>query len=139
LIAESPYLAPDRNARKFEAAGLPTPYAFAVKPNSDPDIFSYHQAMEDVDKSKWIAAMQKEVHDLEVRGTWVEVPVEQAKTRILPGTWVLRRKRLPDGTVSKFKARYSVRGDLQNEEDSSWKPAHLLLLGLQFGCSLFLP
>ena len=31
----------------------------------------------------------------------------------LPGTWVFKLKRLPDGTPSKFKARYCVRGDKQ--------------------------
>jgi hypothetical protein len=117
LIVASPYLCPDRNARNFEANGLPTPYAYVAKPNSDPDIFSYHEAMCNADQPKWTAAMQKEIADLEVRGTWVEVPANEAKTRILPGTWVLRRKRLPDGTVTKFKARYCVRGDLQDEED----------------------
>jgi hypothetical protein len=109
-------LCPDRNARNFEAARLPTPYAYVAKPNSDPDIFSYHEAMCDADQPKWTAAMQKEIADLQVRGTWVKVPAHEAKTRILPGSWVLRRKRLPDGTVTKFKARYCVRGDLQDEE-----------------------
>ncbi|KAI2499655.1 hypothetical protein MHU86_14836 [Fragilaria crotonensis] len=33
-------------------------------------------------------------------GTWIEVPITEAKTRILPGTWVFRRKRTPDGTIT---------------------------------------
>lgn len=31
------------------------------------------------------------------------------------GTWAFKLKRLPDGSPSKFKARYCVRGDLQRE------------------------
>ena len=34
---------------------------------------------------------------------------------ILKGTWAFKLKRLPDGSPSKFKARYCVRGDLQRE------------------------
>ncbi len=31
------------------------------------------------------------------------------------GTWVFKLKRLPDGTPSRFKARFCARGDLQKE------------------------
>ena len=34
---------------------------------------------------------------------------------ILRGTWAFKLKRLPDGSPSKFKARYCVRVDLQRE------------------------
>jgi hypothetical protein len=51
---------------------------------------------------------------LEKNGTWQVVIESEARGRILPGTWVFRRKRTPDGTVSKFKARYCVRGDLED-------------------------
>jgi hypothetical protein len=34
---------------------------------------------------------------------------------VLKSTWVFKLKRLPDGTPSKFKARFCVRGDLQQE------------------------
>jgi hypothetical protein len=34
---------------------------------------------------------------------------------VLKGTWVFKLKRLPDGSPSRFKARYCARGDLQQE------------------------
>jgi hypothetical protein len=33
---------------------------------------------------------------------------------VIPGTWVFRRKRSPDGTITKWKARWVLRGDLQD-------------------------
>ena len=38
-----------------------------------------------------------------------------AGMNILPGTWVFKRKRYPDGKVKKFKARFCARGDQQKE------------------------
>ncbi|KAI2498726.1 hypothetical protein MHU86_15793 [Fragilaria crotonensis] len=55
---------------------------------------------------KWLKAANDEIQSLQKNGTWIEVPITEAKTRILPGTWVFRRKRTPDGTISKYKARY---------------------------------
>jgi hypothetical protein len=63
---------------------------------------------------KWKDAALAEIQSLEKNGTWQVVNKSEARGRILPGTWVFRRKRTPDGTVSKFKARYCVRGDLED-------------------------
>ena len=45
-----------------------------------------------------------------------------ATTKILPGTWVFRRKRTPDGEIKTYKARYCVRGDLQEGEYDTYAP-----------------
>ena len=59
---------------------------------------------------KWMKAANHEIQSLQNNGTWKEVPITDAKTRILPGTWVFRRKRTPDDIISKYKApRYCVR------------------------------
>ena len=50
------------------------------------------------------------------------VPIADAKAKILPGTWVFRRKRTPDGAISKYKACYCVRGDLEESEPESFAP-----------------
>jgi hypothetical protein len=34
---------------------------------------------------------------------------------VIKSTWVFKLKRLPDGTPSKFKARFCVRGNLEKE------------------------
>ena len=81
---------------------------------ADPDTLSWDGAMaEEHLRDKWIESAAIEIQALEKKGTWDEVPISDAQTRILPGLWVFRRKRTPDGTIKKFKARYTCRGDLQ--------------------------
>ena len=83
--------------------------------NSDPDTLSFEEAMNDADNNEWRKAALKEIQALEEKGTWREVDINDvlSSETILPGTWVFRRKRTPDGTIKKFKGRYCVRGDLQ--------------------------
>ena len=78
--------------------------------------------MEDYDKVKWIRAAEIEIRSLESNNCWVEVPTSDATTKILPGTWTFRRKRNPDGEVSKYKGRYCVRGDLQEGNFETYAP-----------------
>ena len=90
---------------------------------SDPDTLSYDQAMADHPHvQKWLEAAAEEIRVLEAKGTWEEVPKSEAKGRILPGTWVFRRKRKPDGMIKKLKARYCVRGDLQEGVFETFAP-----------------
>ncbi|KAI2508011.1 hypothetical protein MHU86_6418 [Fragilaria crotonensis] len=98
----------------------PSSYKASV---SDPDTLSFNEAMADRDNiEKWLKAANDEIQSLQKNGTWIEVPITEAKTRILPGTWVFRRKRTPDGTISKYKARYCVRGDLQENVQETFAP-----------------
>ena len=97
------------------------PFAFKAA-SSDPDTLSYDEAMRDVDADKWLDAAESEIHSLERQGTWVEVPINEAQSKILPVTWVFRRKRTPDGQIKKYKARYCVRGDLQEGEFETFAP-----------------
>ena len=53
---------------------------------------------------------------------WVEVPMKKATTKVLPGTWVFNVRRAPDGTFKKFKARYCIRGDLQEGDIETYSP-----------------
>ena len=81
---------------------------------SDPDTLTFDEAMADtVNHQGWLEAAANEISALEAKGTWEEVNILQAESKILSGTWVFHRKRTPDGMVSKLKARYCVRGDLQ--------------------------
>ena len=89
---------------------------------ANPDLFSYDEAMSSEHRSEWIKAAIKEITALEKFGCWVEVPIESATTKVLPGTWVFKVKRAPDGTFKKFKARYCIRGDLQEGEFETYAP-----------------
>ena len=89
---------------------------------SDPDTLSYEQARQDKDIDHWREAARIEIEELTSKGTWSEVPEEEATSRIIPGTWVFKRKRHPDGTIKKYKARYCVRGDLQEGDFDTYSP-----------------
>ncbi len=61
--------------------------------------------------------------------------MQDALAKIIPGTWIFRLKRDPSGTIRKFKARYCVRGDLEedNGEDNlasvvAWSTVRLFLV-----------
>ena len=97
---------------------------FKAKTNADPDLLNFDQAMSETDQSeKWREAARIEIQSLEKMNTWTEVPMHLAKSHtILPGTWVFKRKRTPDGTIKKHKARYCVRGDLQDGVFDTYAP-----------------
>ena len=101
---------------------LPPPLVFKATP-SDPDTLTFDEAMRDVNNiAKWMGAASKEISSLEKNGTWKVVPIIDARSKILPGTWVFKRKRTPDGEISKYKARYCVRGDLEDGEPETFAP-----------------
>ena len=71
---------------------------------SDPDTLTYDAILQDSELEEWKKAATNEIASLEEKGTWEEVPIDQAQGTILPGTWVFRRKRAPTGHVIKHKA-----------------------------------
>jgi hypothetical protein len=90
---------------------------------SDPDLLTYDQAMSDpVHRERWRDSMQSEITALESHGTWDEVDISDATSKILPGTWVLRLKRSPDGEIKKYKSRYCCRGDLEEGDFDTFAP-----------------
>jgi hypothetical protein len=120
------------------------PHAFVA--HKDPDTLNWGEAMADPDRDKWITAARAEIAVLEANNTWIEVLKSSAKGKIIPGTWVFRRKRTPDGEIKKYKARFCCRGDLLDDESNTFAPVvHwptvrvLLILALIFGwetCSI---
>jgi transposase InsO family protein len=92
-------------------------FAFKAKKGQDPDSPSFIQAMSSDEREYWIEAIKVELSDLEKRGTWVEISEDMLPegANVVPGTWVFKVKRFPDGRFRKFKARLCVRGDLQLE------------------------
>jgi hypothetical protein len=107
-----------------QVAECPSPPPSSYKASvSNPDTLSFNVAMNDRNNiDKWMKAANDEIQSLQKNGIWKEVPISYAKTCILPGTWVFRRKRTPDGTISKYKARYCVRGDLQENIQETFAP-----------------
>ena len=94
------------------------PLSLALKASpTDPDTSSFDEAMaeEPEQVKEWLKAASAEIASLEKNATWSVVDKSEATSKILPGTWVFRRKRTPDGSISKYKARYCVRGDLEDD------------------------
>ena len=89
---------------------------------SDPDTLPFDQILLDLDLDKWKESAAKEIKTLETKGTWKEVPMHEAKSKILLGTWVFRRKRAPTGVIKKFKGRSCVHGDLQKGDFDTFAP-----------------
>jgi hypothetical protein len=110
------------------------------KKGTDPDFPTYHQAMQTPEASEWMGAMDKEISTLNSLGTWTVVrraDVLAQGRRVLKSTWAFRKKRLPNGEISKYKARFCVRGDMQVEGEDffesyapvvQWSSVRLMLI-----------
>jgi hypothetical protein len=91
------------------------PLAFSAKAN-DEDTPNYRQAMSGPDCDGYLDAMELEMAQLRAKKTRTVVPRTEALAlgaNIIGSTWVLKRKRYPDGSVRKLKARLCARGDQQ--------------------------
>ena len=78
--------------------------------------------MKDKDRDKWIQAAETEIKELENHHVWEEVPADQVKAKIIPATWVFRRKRNPAGEIKRWKARICLRGDLIEGSGDTYSP-----------------
>ena len=87
--------------------------------HTDPDTFTWEQAMESPHREEFLKAAQEEIDALIEKGTWYEDIKSNATTRIIPSQWVFRIKRTPDGVIKKFKGRICLRGDLQEDDGQS--------------------
>ena len=84
--------------------------------HTDPDTFTWEQAMASPHKEDFLSAAQAEIDALVEKGTWYEDNKDNATTKIIPSQWVFRIKRTPDGVIKKFKGRICLRGDLQEDD-----------------------
>ena len=100
---------------RLDLEAVPYPTAMAVKAN-DADTPTYAEAMASSDAEGFRAAMDKEIAELVQKKAWDLVPKSvavKARKKVLGSTWAFRRKRYPDGSLRKLKARICVRGDQQ--------------------------
>ena len=90
------------------------PRIYATKVKKDPDMPNFHEAMFGPDVKQYKESMQIEIASQIKQRTWALVPRAIAPN-VIKSTWAFKLKRLPDGTPLKYKARFCVRGDLQQE------------------------
>lgn len=113
----------DDEAKELEQAATQNATDAFKAAVSDPDTMHWDEAMNNEDEREiWRKAALDEIRALEEKGTWTEVPIEDAQEKIVPGMWVFRCKRTPNGEIKKYKGRYVVRGDLQEGELDTFAP-----------------
>ena len=66
------------------------------------------------ERKLWDVAMVKELKSLRDLGSFKMVPIPKG-ANVLASTWAFKKKRYPDGLLTKFKAKFCVRGDQQVE------------------------
>ena len=97
-------------------------YALATDLSNN-EVFTYSQAMRQPDRQEFIKAMAKEVGDHEERGHWELVLrstlPEGVKT--IKAIWSFKRKRFPDGSLNKHKARLCAHGGMQQWGENYWE------------------
>jgi hypothetical protein len=82
----------------------------------DNDTYFYGQAINQPDHPSFIKAMVKEVDDLFNNGVWqLRRRSELGHIQTIKAIWSFKRKRAPDGTVTKHKARLCAHGGMQVE------------------------
>jgi len=76
---------------------------------ADEDPQNFKEAMNRVDKDKWLNAMNEELESLSKCKVWTLVNRPLNKN-VVSNRWVLRIKRNPDGTINRYRARLVARG-----------------------------
>ena len=97
------------------------PMSFAAS-KSDNDTYMFHEMLRQPDKEDFVNAMIKELADHTSHQHWVTVKrsaIGDAKP--IKAIWSFKRKRRPDGTVSKHKARLCAHGGMQVKGDTFWE------------------
>ena len=79
------------------------------------DVYTLSQMLKLKDIKDFVVAMVKEIDDHESRGHWelVEHTKIPKGAKTILSVWAFKRKRLPDGTILKHKARLNAHGGMQ--------------------------
>jgi hypothetical protein len=94
---------------------------YACAASTNPDVLHYGAMLKDPDHPHFENDMKREIKDLLATGT-VELILRSTLSAdtILPAIWSFRRKRAPDWTVIKYKARVCPHGGKQVEGENYW-------------------
>jgi hypothetical protein len=96
----------------------PMAFQLSTQLSDSPNLRDILRLSDEEEKQGWFEAMDTELNALLDKQTFRKVPrsVPLSQNKEIVGTtWVFKRKRKPDGTVIKRKARLVVRGDQQQQ------------------------
>jgi hypothetical protein len=87
------------------------------------ETFTYKQAMKEKDFNDFVLAMVHEVDDHEKPGHWTIIQHcdKPANSKTIMSIWSFKRKRYPDGTLNKHKARLCAHGRMQTWGQNYWE------------------
>lgn len=89
------------------------PLSFATT-TANNEAYHFHQAMQEDDREQFIEAMLKELEDHRVNEHWVLVLRKDiGDSPTIKAIWSFKRKRRPDGSLLKHKARLCAHGGMQ--------------------------
>jgi hypothetical protein len=88
----------------------PRVYAAKKRKSHDPDTPMLHEAMHGPHDDEYKQAMKIRIAGLIKQRTSKTIDRSPSQN-VINSTWAFKCKRLPDGTVLKFKVRFCVRGD----------------------------
>ena len=87
------------------------------------ETFNYKEALQQSDKIEFVKAMVHEVDDHETRKHWTLIRRCDLPdgTKTIMAIWSFKRKRYPDGTLNKHKARLCAHGGMQTWGQNYWE------------------
>ena len=87
------------------------------------ETYNFKQAMAESDREDFLAAMVKEIEDHSSREHWELMPRNGMPygTKTIWSIWSFKRKRHPDGTLNKHKARLCAHGGMQVWGENYWE------------------
>ena len=96
------------------------PFAFATQTAGN-EVFYFHQAMQEDDRDDFIQAMIKELTDHKENNHWELVKrSEIGNASTIKAIWSFKRKRRPDGSLIKHKARLCAHGGMKIYGENYW-------------------
>ena len=96
------------------------PLSYQAK-KAENDTFTFKEAMQEDDREEFIRAMLKEIEDHQERKYWKAVDRSTiGNAKVIQAIWSFKRKRRPDGTLIKHKARLCAHGGMQTHGINFW-------------------
>ena len=89
---------------------------------ADNEVYMFHEVLQMEDRKEFINAMIQELDDHHRRGHWILLKRNEiGSARTIKTVWSFKRKRRPDGSIIKYKARLCAHGGMQVHGDTYWE------------------